>query len=296
MEAETTPEIQRTNLNDIVLLLKSLKVDDLLDFDFMDPPATETLIDALNKLFALGALNHKGELTKKGRQMSELPIDPCIAASIIASGNLGCSEEIVTIMSMIGETSLFLRPKDKKLHADSARRRFTAESGDHLTLLNVFTEWVDSDYSPFWCKENFIDPKAMTRARDVRDQLAKLLERIEVELASCGASNPEPIIKALIAGFFTNAARLEKGGQSYRTIKGGHQTVYIHPSSTLMTEDTSLMPKTVIYNELMLTTKEWMRGVTKVPNVAWLSEAAPHYFKAKDMEGMEEKKMPKERK
>lgn len=72
MEESTTPEILRTNLNSVVLQLKSLGINQLLDFEFMDPPPTEALISALNQLFALQALNHKGELTKVGRQMAEV--------------------------------------------------------------------------------------------------------------------------------------------------------------------------------------------------------------------------------
>ena len=85
LEDSTVPEIQRTNLGNVVLLLKSLGVNDLLHFDFMDPPPHETLVLALEQLYALGALNHKGELTKLGRRMAEFPVDPMVAKTILAS-------------------------------------------------------------------------------------------------------------------------------------------------------------------------------------------------------------------
>jgi pre-mRNA-splicing factor ATP-dependent RNA helicase DHX16 len=105
-----------------VLLLKSLGINDLLDFDFMDPPPTETLIGALNQLYALSALNDRGELTKLGRQMAEFPTDPQVAKAIIASDQLGSSDEMLSIMAMLGESSaLFFRPKgEQRVHADSA--------------------------------------------------------------------------------------------------------------------------------------------------------------------------------
>jgi pre-mRNA-splicing factor ATP-dependent RNA helicase DHX16 len=291
MEESTTPEIQRTNLNGIVLLLYSLGIQDLLNFDFMDKPAIETLKDALNKLFALAALNHRGELTKLGRAMAELPVEPEIAASLIASGKLGCSEEVLSIISMLGETSIFQRPKEKKIHADSARKHFSDPHGDQISLLAVYNAWCDAEYSPIFTKEMFLDQRALTRARDVRDQLAKLCERVEVPISSCGASNVEPIQKAITAGFFTNAARLQRGGDSYRCFKS-NATVYIHPSSVLMGDNP---PRCIIYNELMLTSKEYMRNCMQI-KAEWLREIAPHYFQQKDIEGMEEKKMPKERK
>lgn len=253
LEENTTPEIQRTNLNGVILMLKSLGIDQLLDFDFMDPPPAETIIRALEQLYALGALNDRGELTKIGRQMAEFPTDPMLSKSILAADKYGCVEEVLSIIAMLGEASaLFFRPKDKKIHADSARARFTIkEGGDHLSLLNIWNQWVDSDFSLIWAKENFLQQRSLTRARDVRDQLAKLCDRVEVTVTSAGANNIVPIQKAIAAGFFPNAARLQRGGDSYRTVKN-NQTVYLHPSSTLF----EVNPKWVIYYELVLTSKE----------------------------------------
>ncbi|KAF7956450.1 hypothetical protein EAE96_003791 [Botrytis aclada] len=290
MEESTTPEIQRTNLNGTVLLLKSLGINDLLTFDFMDPPPTETLIGALNQLYALSALNNRGELTKIGRQMAEFPTDPQVAKSIIASDQLACSDEVLSIMAMLGESSaLFFRPKgEQRVHADSARARFTIkEGGDHLTYLNIWNQWVDNDFSTIWAKENFLQQRSLTRARDVRDQLAKLCERVEVTIASCGASNLEPIQKAITAGFFANAARLQRDGESYRTVKR-NTTVYIHPSSVLMANDPPI--KLVVYHELVQTTKEYMRSCIPI-KANWLYELAPHYHKKKEIEEMGDKKL-----
>jgi pre-mRNA-splicing factor ATP-dependent RNA helicase DHX16 len=293
MEDNTTPEIQRTNLNGVVLLLKSLGINDLLEFEFMNPPPTETLIGALNQLFALQALNHQGELTKLGRQMAEFPTDPMLAKSILAADKLGCVEEVLSIVSMLSESSaLFFRPKDKKIHADSARARFTIkEGGDHLTLLNIWNQWVDSDFSFVWAKENFLQQRSLTRARDVRDQLAKLCERVEVTLSTVGQADLVPIQKSITAGFFPNAARLQRGGDSYRTVKN-NTTVYIHPSSVVM--DNNPPVKMVIYYELVQTTKEYMRSCLPI-KPEWLHEAAPHFHKKKDLEALEDRKMPKAR-
>ena len=287
LEESTTPEIQRTNLSSVILMLKSLGIDQLLEFDFMDPPPAETIIRALEQLYALGALNDKGELTKIGRQMAEFPTEPMLAKAILAADQYGCVEEVLSIVSMLGEGSaLFFRPKDKKIHADSARNRFTVkDGGDHLTLLNVWNQWVDSDFSFVWAKENFLQQRSLTRARDVRDQLAKLCDRVEVSISTCGATNMQPIQKAITAGFFPNAARLQRGGDSYRTVKNG-QTVYLHPSSTLF----EVNPRWVIYFELVLTSKEYMRSNMPL-QAEWLVEVAPHYYKKKDLEtlGLERK-------
>ncbi|XP_041068515.1 pre-mRNA-splicing factor ATP-dependent RNA helicase DHX16 [Carcharodon carcharias] len=285
MEETSIPEIQRTNLGNVVLLLKSLGINDLIHFDFMDPPPHETLVLALEQLYALGALNHLGELTKLGRRMAELPVDPMLSKMILASEKYQCSEEILTIAAMLSvNNAIFYRPKDKVVHADNARMNFFLPGGDHLVLLNVYTQWVESGYSTQWCYENFIQFRSMRRARDVREQLEGLMERIEVEMKSSAGDNIL-IRKAITAGFFYHTARLTRTG--YKTVKH-QQAVYIHPNSSLFEEQ----PRWLIYHELVFTTKEFMRQVIEIDS-GWLLEVAPHYYKSKELQDAASKKMPK---
>ncbi|KKA30072.1 hypothetical protein TD95_005034 [Thielaviopsis punctulata] len=282
MDESTTPEILRTNLSSVALQLSALGITDLLHFDFMDPPPFEALIASLNLLFALQAFNTKAELTKLGRQMAEFPTDPMLARAVLAADKEGCVDEVLSIVAMLGEASaLFFRPKDKKVHADSARARFTvADGGDHATLLNVYSQWEQSGFSPVWARENFLQQRSLTRARDVREQLAKLCERVEVRVSTCGEANLRPIKRALTAGFFPNAARLARGGEGYRTVKNNN-TVYVHPSSTVFGVDPP--PRVVIYFELVQTTKEYMRGCLPI-EAKWLTELAPHFHRIKEGE------------
>lgn len=278
LEDNTIPEIQRTNLGNVVLLLKSLGINDLIHFDFMDPPPAETLIRALEQLYALGALNDRGELTKLGRRMAEFPVDPMLSKMILASEKYQCSDEILTICSMLSvNNSIFYRPKDKAIHADKAKMNFHRPHGDHLTLLTVYDQWKETKYSTQWCFENFIQYRSMKRARDIRDQLESLLERVEIPLVS-NPNSHEEIRKCITSGFFYHTAKLESSG-SYRTIKH-KQNVHIHPNSALF----QALPRWVIYHELVFTTKEFMRQVIEV-DPKWLVEIAPHYYKEKMTQG-----------
>ncbi|KAM1322873.1 hypothetical protein ACFX2F_015770 [Malus domestica] len=220
LDDNTVPEVQRTNLANVVLSLKSLGIHDLLHFDFMDPPPSEALLKALELLFALSALNK-------------------------------CSDEIISIAAMLSiGNSIFYRPKDKQVHADNARLNFhTGNLGDHIALLKG------------------------------------LLERVEIELVS-NMSDNETIKKAITSGFFPHSAKLQKNG-SYRTVKRP-PTVHRHPSSGL----SQVHPRWVIYHELVLTTKEYMRQVTELKR-EWLVEIAPHYYQLKDVEDSTSKKMPR---
>ncbi|KAM3911595.1 pre-mRNA-splicing factor ATP-dependent RNA helicase DHX16 isoform 1-T2 [Leptodactylus fuscus] len=286
MEDTTVPEIQRTNLGNVVLLLKSLGINDLIHFDFMDPPPHETLVLALEQLYALGALNHLGELTKLGRRMAELPVDPMLSKMILASEKYGCAEQILTIAAMLSvNNAIFYRPKDKLVHADTARANFTVPGGDHMVLLNVYTQWVETGHSLQWCYENFIQARSLRRARDVREQLEGLMSRIEIELTSC-EDDTVPIRKAVTAGYFYHTARLTRSG--YKTVKQ-QQSVFIHPNSSLHEEQ----PRWVIYHELVFTTKEFMRQIIEIDS-AWLLEVAPHYYKSRELEDASSKKMPKQ--
>ncbi|XP_023930789.1 ATP-dependent RNA helicase DHX8-like [Lingula anatina] len=105
------PEIQRTNLASTVLSLKAMGINDLLAFDFMDPPPMQTLISAMEQLHALSALDDEGLLTRLGRRMAEFPMEPMLSKMLIMSVHLGCSDEILTIVSMLYVQNVFYRPK-----------------------------------------------------------------------------------------------------------------------------------------------------------------------------------------
>ncbi|PIO62075.1 helicase protein [Teladorsagia circumcincta] len=287
LEDQPIPEIQRTNLGNVVLMLKSLGIHDLVHFDFLDPPPQETLVIALEQLYALGALNHRGELTKLGRRMAEFPCDPCMSKMIIASEKYGCSEEILTICAMLScNAAVFYRPKAMIIHADSARKAFWSPAGDHITLMNVYNKWKETNYSQQWCMENFVQHRTMKKARDIRDQLEGLLERVEIEPKS--SSCTIAIRKAITAGYFYNCSKLDNSGH-YKTVKHKH-TVHVHPNSCLFEE----LPRWVVYYELVFTSKEFMREICQIES-SWLLEVAPHYYKGRELEDASNKKMPKQR-
>ena len=110
---------------------------------------------------------------------------------------------------MLSESSsLFYRPKDKKLHADQARQNFVRSGGDHFTLLNVWERWVETNYSQQFCYEQFLQFKSLSRARDIRDQLAGLCERVEIVVESNpNSTDITPIQKAITSGYFYNTVR-----------------------------------------------------------------------------------------
>ncbi|XP_065366675.1 ATP-dependent RNA helicase DHX8-like [Calliphora vicina] len=260
------PEIQRTNLATIALQLKALGNNDLMHFDFMDAPPVEALVMALEQLHSLSALDDEGLLTRLGRTMAEFPLEPNLSKMLIMSVALQCSDEILTIVSMLSVQNVFYRPEDKQNKA-----KFNQIEGDHLTLLAVYNSWKDNKFSNAWCNENFVQIKALKHAEDVRKQLLGIMERHKLDKVSA-CKNYVPIQKAICSGFFRNAAKKDSH-DGYRTLVGS-QLVYIHPSSALFNRQ----PEWVIYHELVQTTKCYMREVTTC-NPKWLVEFAPSFYR-----------------
>lgn len=224
------PEIQRTNLAYTVLTLKAMGINDLLHFDFMDPPPIQTLLTALEQLYALSALDDEGLLTRLGRKMAEFPLEPPLSKMLIQSVDLGCSEEILTVVAMLSVQNVFYRPKEKQAAADQKKAKFHQPEGDHLTLLTVYNAWKASKFSNAWCFENFIQGRSMKRCQDIRKQLVGIMDRYKQDIISCG-KNYNKVRRAICGGFFRHAAKKDPQ-EGYKTLVEG-TPVYIHPSSAL---------------------------------------------------------------
>ncbi|BAT91804.1 hypothetical protein VIGAN_07043600 [Vigna angularis var. angularis] len=286
------PEIQRTNLGNVVLLLKSLKVENLLDFDFMDPPPQDNILNSMYQLWVLGALNNVGGLTDLGWKMVEFPLDPPLAKMLLTGELLGCLEEVLTIVSMLSVPSVFFRPKDRAEESDAARERFFVPESDHLTLYNVYQQWKQHDYRGDWCNDHFLHVKGLRKAREVRSQLLDILKTLKIPLTSCWPDT-DIVRKAVCSAYFHNAARL-KGVGEYVNCRNG-MPCHLHPSSALY--GMGCTPEYVVYHELILTTKEYMQCATAV-EPQWLAELGPMFFSVKESDTslLEHKKRQKQEK
>lgn len=129
----------------------------------------------MESLYTLGALDDEGLLTRLGRKMAEFPLEPQLSKMLIISSELGCSDEILTIVAMLSVENPFYRPKEKATLADQKKAKFHQQEGDHLTLLAIYEAWKASKFSNPWCYENFLQARAMRRAQDVRKQLVTIM-------------------------------------------------------------------------------------------------------------------------
>lgn len=283
MLPNAVPEIQRQNLTHTILMLKAMGINDLLNFEFMDPPPRNLMIQALNDLYNLQTLDTNGFLTKLGQRMSQFPMDPTLSRALLSSVTNKCSDEIITIISMLSVQSIFYRPKGKQQEADQKKSRFNHPYGDHLTLLNVYTQWEDANYSEKFCETNYLHWRHLKRAKDVRNQICQIFQRYDLPIIKC-YGDPDLIRKSIVSGFFMNCAKRDSE-VGYKTILGSN-VVGIHPSSVLYGKEYDY----VLYHSLVLTTKEYMSQVSSI-EPHWLLECAPHFYKSMDENSKNLKKM-----
>jgi pre-mRNA-splicing factor ATP-dependent RNA helicase DHX15/PRP43 len=278
---QTHPEILRSNLSNTVLELKKLGVDDLVHFDLMDPPAPETLMRALEELNYLACLDDEGNLTQLGHLASQFPLDPTLAVMLISAPEFSCTSEVLSITALLSVPQIFNRPVNARKRADEMKALFAHPDGDHLTLLNVFHAYKSPDAQADpkgWCHKHFLSHRALTSAQHVRDQLQRIMEINEIDFINTPFEDKSywnNIRRALVSGFFMQVAKKDPGGKTYITVKDD-QNVLLHPS-TVLGQDCEW----VLYNEFVLTTKNYIRTVTAV-KAEWLLvrptlSPSPHY-------------------
>jgi len=263
---QTYPEILRSNLANTVLELKKLGVEDLVHFDLMDPPAPETMMRALEELNYLACLDDDGELTQLGSLASEFPLDPALAVMLISAPEFYCSNEILSITALLSVPQIWVRPNNARKRADEMKQQFAHPDGDHLTLLNAYHAYKGAEQSgddvKKWCHEHFLSFRHLSSADNVRAQLKRIMETHNIELISTPFQNKEyytNIRRALLAGFFMQVAMRESSNSKvYKTVKDD-QLVMIHPG-TVVTSPYDW----VVYNEFVLTTKQYVRTVTNI--------------------------------
>lgn len=238
----TIPEIQRSNLAPIVMQLKALGIDNIVRFGFLTSPPAELVIRAFELLYSLGAVDDYAKLTKPlGIRMAELAVDPMMGKVLLTAPKFGCLSEILTIAAMVSlQGTVWVQHDGDKKAAESHRRKFAVEEGDHLTYLNVYQAFITKGKKDSkWCRDNLLNYRALLRAVSIRGQLKRYLERFGIQTdetlsrhnATDLSNTPEQIQRCLTTGYFAHAAKMQPDG-TFKTVSGG-LTLHAHPSSLM---------------------------------------------------------------
>ncbi|KYQ88588.1 DEAD/DEAH box helicase [Tieghemostelium lacteum] len=251
------PEISRSNLTPLILQLKNMGIDNILNFDFLTLPPTNNLASALETLYKLGAIDDNGKLTETGGILSEFPLDPQLSKVLLTSQRFHCTFECLIIVSMLSlQSNLY------DIQSHSHRKDVLIRQGDHLTLLNIFQQFQQSNYSKSWCKSRQINYKSMTMALKIKNQLQAYLKKFSIPIQSIQDTDEKdltiPIRKCIVAGFFNNIVRLQSDG-TYKSIGNPLlDNLYIHPISVLSLQNSSPF---LLYNEILYTTKRFIKDL-----------------------------------
>ncbi|KAI1269484.1 P-loop containing nucleoside triphosphate hydrolase protein [Xylariaceae sp. FL1019] len=275
------PEIQRSNLAPFILQLKALGIDNVVRFNYLTAPPAELMIKATELLYSLGALDDYAKLSKPlGMRMAELAIEPMMAKTLLSASSFDCLSEILTIASMTSVGgSIWYHDDGNKKRMESTRRKFAAEEGDHLTLLNVYQAFVTKGRKEArFCHDNHLNYKALCRAVSIRGQLKRYLERFGIKVDETLASQTpregsgSQVRRCLTAGYFAHAAKMQPDG-SFRNVEGG-TLLYAHPSSLMFNRKADW----VIFHEVMESgNKIFIREVTKIEK-SWLLEYSSGFY------------------
>ncbi|WFD28908.1 RNA helicase [Malassezia nana] len=280
MPATDTPELVRCDLAMYLLQLKALGIDNLARFAFVPPaPPAAHMARALTLLASMQALDEYGRLLPLGEQLAEAPLDPRMARAVLYAAQQGCADELVTIAAMLSVATPFLQTDVRAAdpRAEIARRKFVAEEGDALTLLNVYEAFMDPRQgrsSAAWAAKHALSYATLKRAQAIRAQLAQYVT-LHWRLPLRASHDATKLRYCLAAGFFQHAARWEPDG-TFRTLQG--TTLHAHPSSVYFTR--APPSRWVVYTELVHTTQPMIRDVTAVDE-AWLLTLAPHYYETR---------------
>ncbi|XP_055598640.1 ATP-dependent RNA helicase DHX33 [Uranotaenia lowii] len=270
METHSKPEILRCNIASSTLQLLALGID-CRRFDFIDKPSPEAIESALTELKRLNAIQsvETPALTTMGRKMAKLPLDPKYARMVLAAPDLGCLDEILSIVAMLSGENVFLTNSQKREQQLAAHSKFYAKCGDHITLLNVFNEFKAKERPRSWCYDNFLLERNLSHAVSVRQQLADICHTIGLPIESCG-NDPVPVVKCLLIGLYQNVAELQRDN-SYLTM-ANRTRARIHPSSVLCGR---ARPGYIIFTELVATGSAFLRTVSEI-EPEWIGELVPH--------------------
>jgi ATP-dependent RNA helicase DDX35 len=277
----SVPEVQRSNLAPFILQLKALGIDNVLRFDFLSPPPSSLMTKGLELLYSLKALDEYAKLTKPlGMRMAEIAVEPMMAKTLLVAPDFGCLSEILTIAAMtsLGK-SVWVQFDDERREMEAARRKFAADEGDHLTILNAYQAFITKGRKEArFCHDNYLNFKLMSRAVSIRAQLKRYLERFgidvseNVQTAHSQSDKAEQVRRCLTSGYFAHAARMQADG-TFRNVSGS-TVLHAHPSSLMFNRKADW----VIFHEVLETAnKTFIREITKIEK-NWLLEYAPDFY------------------
>ena len=267
-----------------------LHVTDIVHFPFPDFPHFKLLVGALEELYHLGVfvedtdvsmIGKRTELTEIGQLMSNIPVLPKYSRALIAAADLGCSEEVCAIVSLLGEPgNVFHTPRTKKKEADAAHALFYDETGDHMTLLKVIQQYepLNKGARKEWARLNFMNPRPLDSALRSKRQLTYILQKAGKWSTSPGPHETRSlycrICTAFLTGGFMQVARQDNDKYQIIINKTTADIVKYSAIKFIKPADT----KWILFDEFINTGDDDAFRTVTVIHPKWCIDAVPSYF------------------
>ncbi len=284
----TEPEIHRTNLSAVILQMASLKLGDIADFPFVQPPDDKMIRDGKTSLHEVNALDKKGNITELGKQLARFPTDPKLGRMLLAAEKQHCLTEVAIIVAALSIQDPKEKPADKMQQAESKHAVFKHEESDFLTLLNLWNEFelqkkhLSNNKLRKYCKDNFLSYIRMREWHDIHSQIMQIIKGdLKLRPNMVEASYGE-IHRALLPGLLSNIGFRH---EQYEYLGARNLKFFIFPGSGQHKK----RPKWIMAAEQVETSKVYARTVAKI-EPEWIEECAQHLIKRSYYEPYWEKK------
>ncbi|MFO1196948.1 MAG: ATP-dependent RNA helicase HrpA [Burkholderiaceae bacterium] len=285
----TDPEVLRSSLAGVILQMKALRLPDIEDFPFLDPPPRKAIADGYALLHELGAADETNALTDVGRQLARLPVDPHVGRMLLAARDGGCLREMLVIAAALSAQDPRERPLDAQQAADQQHRRFADEKSDFVAFVKLWDYWqraqADKESNrrlQARLEREFLSPRRLREWADVHGQLADAVAELHWK-ANAEPASYEALHQALLTGMLGNLGFNAVDEPHYQ---GTHQTkFFIHPGSALAKK----APRWLMAAELVDTGRLYARTVARI-EPAWIERAAQHLIRTSYSEPHWEKK------
>jgi ATP-dependent helicase HrpA len=295
----TQPEIQRSNLAEVILRMRAFHLGDIETFPFVQPPTPAAIANGYALLQELGALDEQRLLTRLGEDLARLPIDPTLGRMLLQSQHEHATSELLIIASGLSIQDPRERPLDQKDAAAAAHQQFSDRQSDFLSLLNVWNavhdEWdrlrTQGQRRKF-CKQRFLSYVRMREWQDVYSQLHDALDDLGTLRLNESNADYDAIHRSILAGLIGHVAHFEERN-SYKM--GGNRLVSVFPGSTLYTrgepqkkpaikggkpspKPKSSQPQWIVAGEIVETSQLFARTLAGI-DPQWIFQLAPHCCK-----------------
>lgn len=275
-EKFTTPEIRRTNLASVILQAKSLKLSELDQIPFLDPPRPESIKDGYKTLFEIGAVDDYRRLTPLGRKLCKMPVDPRVGRMVFQADEENCLGDVLIIAAALEIRDPRDRPPERREAADNAHQQFHDERSDFMSLLLIWDFYhqqkknLSQSKLRKACQQNFLSYNRLREWQDIYRQLRRLAEESGMKVRK-RSGDYDAIHRSLLSGLLSGVA-MKSDNHQFQGAGGSY--FYLWPGSNVF----SAKPKWIVASELVETQKRYLRNVASI-QPEWIEPLAAHLTK-----------------